>query len=52
MLRASFKAYGGADFIAAAGIDPSCRPQDIPIEGFCALARLYHDHQKNARFKE
>ena len=46
MLRASFKAYGGADFIAAAGIDPSSRPQDIPIEGFCALARLYHDHPK------
>ena len=46
MLRASFKAYGGADFIAAAGIDPSCRPQDIPIEGFCALARLYNDHPK------
>ena len=44
MLRASFKAYGGANFIAAAGIDPSSRPQDIPIEGFCALARLYHEH--------
>lgn len=46
MLRASFKAYGGADFIAAAGINPSSRPQDIPVEGFCALARHYHDHPK------
>ena len=46
MLRASFKAYGGADFIEAAGLEPSSRPQEVPIEGFCALARLYHEHQK------
>ena len=41
MLRASFKRYGGAAFIEKAGIDPASRPQDLPIEAFCALARLY-----------
>jgi 16S rRNA (adenine1518-N6/adenine1519-N6)-dimethyltransferase len=46
MLRASFKKYGGATFIEEAGLEPSSRPQEVPIEGFCALARLYHQHQK------
>jgi 16S rRNA (adenine1518-N6/adenine1519-N6)-dimethyltransferase len=46
MLRASFKKYGGAAFIEEAGLEPSSRPQEVPIEGFCALARLFHQHQK------
>jgi 16S rRNA (adenine1518-N6/adenine1519-N6)-dimethyltransferase len=46
MLRASFKRHGGAAFIEEAGIDPAGRPQDLPIEAFCALARLYRERQE------
>jgi 16S rRNA (adenine1518-N6/adenine1519-N6)-dimethyltransferase len=46
MLRASFKRHGGAAFIEEAGIDPASRPQDLPIEAFCALARLYRERRE------
>lgn len=39
MLRASFKKYGGEAMLADVGIDASARPQEIPVEAFCALAR-------------
>ena len=39
MLRASFKSYGGESMLKEVGIDPTIRPQDLGIEGFCALAR-------------
>ena len=38
MLRASFKQYGGADMLSALDIDPSIRPQELSVEGFCRLA--------------
>ena len=42
MLRSSLKSLGGdtAALIAAAGLDPSARAEDVPIEGFCRLAAL------------
>ena len=39
MLRASFKSLGGETMLKEVGIDPTMRPQDLEIEGFCALAR-------------
>ena len=39
MLRASFKSLGGESLLKEVGIDPTIRPQDLEIEGFCALAR-------------
>jgi len=44
MLRASFKSLGGAKFIEKADIDPAKRPQELSIQEFCALARLYQTH--------
>ncbi len=41
MLRQSLKSLGSdpAVLLAAAGIDPTARAEEIPVEGFCALAR-------------
>jgi 16S rRNA (adenine1518-N6/adenine1519-N6)-dimethyltransferase len=41
MLRQSLKALGSAPFrlLAAAGLDPTARAEDIPVEGYAALAR-------------
>ncbi len=39
MLRSSFKKYGGETMLASVGIEASARPQDLPVEAFCALAR-------------
>jgi 16S rRNA (adenine1518-N6/adenine1519-N6)-dimethyltransferase len=40
MLRSSLKALGNADaLIAAAGIAPTARAEELPVEAFCALAR-------------
>ncbi len=40
MLRSSLKSLGDADaLLAAAGIDPSQRAEEVSVEGFCALAR-------------
>jgi 16S rRNA (adenine1518-N6/adenine1519-N6)-dimethyltransferase len=40
MLRASLRSLGGDPqiLLAAAGIDPAARAQDVPVEGFVALA--------------
>ncbi len=38
MLRASFKRFGGEKMLHSLNIDPSLRPQDLPVEDFCALA--------------
>ena len=41
MLRQSLRSLGADTFalVAAAGIDPTARAEDVPIEGFVALAR-------------
>jgi 16S rRNA (adenine1518-N6/adenine1519-N6)-dimethyltransferase len=41
MLRSSLRSHvaNTEEVLAAAGIDPTARAEDIPIEGFCALAR-------------
>jgi 16S rRNA (adenine1518-N6/adenine1519-N6)-dimethyltransferase len=39
MLRQSLKPLGGETLIAAAGIDPTARPEDLTIPQFAALAR-------------
>ena len=44
MLRASLRTLAdadAADLCAAAGLDPTARAEEIPIAGFCALARIY-----------
>jgi 16S rRNA (adenine1518-N6/adenine1519-N6)-dimethyltransferase len=41
MLRASLKSIGGEDLLAAAGVNPQARPQDLEIAEFCALARCF-----------
>lgn len=42
MLRAALKGLGPdiGDRLVAAGIDPTTRAEQVPLEGFCALARL------------
>ena len=39
MLRQSLKPLGGEALIARAGLDPTARPEDLPVEAFAALAR-------------
>ncbi|PZQ99634.1 MAG: 16S rRNA (adenine(1518)-N(6)/adenine(1519)-N(6))-dimethyltransferase [Cereibacter sphaeroides] len=41
MLRSSLRALSPAieDYLRAAGIEPTARAEEIPLEGFCALAR-------------
>jgi 16S rRNA (adenine1518-N6/adenine1519-N6)-dimethyltransferase len=41
MLRSSLKGLGAdiEDRIRAAGLAPTARAEEIPLEGFCALAR-------------
>jgi 16S rRNA (adenine1518-N6/adenine1519-N6)-dimethyltransferase len=43
MLRQSLKSLGrdSAPLLAAAGIEPTARAEDIPVEGFVALARAF-----------
>jgi 16S rRNA (adenine1518-N6/adenine1519-N6)-dimethyltransferase len=41
MLRSSLKKINGEQLLAAAGIDPEARPQQIDIESFCKLARQF-----------
>jgi 16S rRNA (adenine1518-N6/adenine1519-N6)-dimethyltransferase len=45
MLRQSLKSLGTdpAPVLAAAGIEPTARAEEIPVEGFVALARAFHD---------
>jgi len=41
MLRSSLKALGNADgLLAAAGIDPTARAEELTVEQFCALAMV------------
>jgi 16S rRNA (adenine1518-N6/adenine1519-N6)-dimethyltransferase len=46
MLRQSLKTLGGdpLPLLAAAGIDPTARAEDVPVAGFVALARALADH--------
>jgi len=40
MLRSSLKALGDADaLLAATGLEPTARAEELPVEAFCALAR-------------
>ncbi len=40
MLRSSLKSLGDAEaLLAAAGLAPTQRAEEVPVEGFCALAR-------------
>jgi len=39
MLRQSLKPLGGEALIARAGLDPTARPEDLPVADFAALAR-------------
>jgi 16S rRNA (adenine1518-N6/adenine1519-N6)-dimethyltransferase len=43
MLRQSLKSLGvdAGSLLAAAGIEPTARAEDIPVEGFVALARVF-----------
>ena len=43
MLRQSLKSLGvdAGALLAAAGIEPTARAEEIPVEGFVALARLF-----------
>lgn len=46
MLRASLKTLGDAQALcAAANLDPTLRPEQVPVEGFCALARAVEGNQ-------
>jgi 16S rRNA (adenine1518-N6/adenine1519-N6)-dimethyltransferase len=51
MLRQSLRALGGdpAALLSAAGIAPTARAQEIPIEGFVALARALADGERSNR---
>jgi 16S rRNA (adenine1518-N6/adenine1519-N6)-dimethyltransferase len=44
MLRQSLRSLGvdTAALLAAAGIDPTARAEEIPVEGFVALTRAYY----------
>ena len=50
MLRASLRSLGGDPQIrlAAAGIDPAARAQDVPVEGFVALANAFDAETKSS----
>jgi len=43
MLRQSLKSLGvdAGALLAQAGIEPTARAEEIPVEGFVALARIY-----------
>mgnify|MGYP001382232022 CR=1 FL=1 len=41
MLRSSLKKLGGDWLLEQTGIDPKARPQEINIENFCKLTRIY-----------
>jgi 16S rRNA (adenine1518-N6/adenine1519-N6)-dimethyltransferase len=47
MLRQSLKSLGSDPLalIAAAGLDPTARAEDVPVEGFVALARALVEHR-------
>ncbi len=45
MLRQSLKSLGidPLPLLAAAGIEPTARAEEIPVEGFIALTRAFHN---------
>ena len=45
MLRASLRHLGGTELLAAAGIDPTARPEMLDVEAFCRLARHLVSHR-------
>ncbi len=47
MLRASLRSLGcdPMALLAAAGIEPTARAEEIPVEGFVALARAFAEHR-------
>jgi len=49
MLRQSLKALGvdAGSLLAAAGVEPTARAEDIPVEGFVALARAFAERMRN-----
>jgi 16S rRNA (adenine1518-N6/adenine1519-N6)-dimethyltransferase len=49
MLRQSLKTLGidTAALLAGAGIEPTARAEEIPVEGFVALARIFAAQPKN-----
>ena len=49
MLRQSLRSLGldATALLEAAGIEPTARAEDIPVEGFVALARGLSSHPKN-----
>lgn len=49
MLRQSLKTLGvdAATLLAGAGIEPTARAEEIPVDGFVALARTFVSQQKN-----
>ena len=49
MLRQSLKTLGvdAAALLAAAGIEPTARAEEIPVEGFVALARIFSGQAKS-----
>jgi len=49
MLRQSLRSLGldATALLEAAGIEPTARAEDIPVEGFVALARALSSHPKD-----
>lgn len=45
MLRQSLKRFGGDALLEAAGIEPTLRPERLPIKDFCALARVLDESE-------
>ncbi len=49
MLRSSLKSLGDADaLLAATGISPTARAEELPVEAFCALAAAFDTGEYNA----
>jgi 16S rRNA (adenine1518-N6/adenine1519-N6)-dimethyltransferase len=44
MLRSSLRPLGGESLCVSAGIDPTVRAQDVPVQGYLSLARAWLDH--------
>jgi 16S rRNA (adenine1518-N6/adenine1519-N6)-dimethyltransferase len=51
MLRQSLKSLGvdALSLLAAAGIEPTARAEDIPVEGFVALARVFAERIRDGK---
>jgi 16S rRNA (adenine1518-N6/adenine1519-N6)-dimethyltransferase len=51
MLRSSLRSLGveTSTLLAGAGINPTARAEELPIEAFCALARVYEEVLKNEK---